>query len=217
MFWSDLPLREGLKAKKRVTGLVLAVILSFVGELVQLAMWACVLSNMIAMRMTMLTATMSMTVLRILRLRKDEPPTRWALEETETKWYPYPSEGNVKNNRANKEMPSLLGSDTNGASSQGGVPRLHMGLPSSVDCLSGTSSSSSSSSSPSSSFHHSDHYLRSDYGARSCVHQLLSEPTALCKDVKQLPTWVFPGEQCLLFMWFIHSRSWPFINVRRRR
>ena len=67
-----------MKAKKRVTGLVLAVILSFVGELVPL-------SNMIAMRMTMLTATMSMTVLRILRLRKDEPPTRWALEETETK------------------------------------------------------------------------------------------------------------------------------------
>ena len=51
------------------------------------------------------------------------------------------SERNVKNNRANEEMPSLLGSDTNGASSQGGVPRLHMGLPSSVDRLSGTSSS----------------------------------------------------------------------------
>ena len=62
IFWSDLNLREGLKAKKRVTGLVLAVILSFVGELV------CALSNMIAMRMTMLgtmlTTTISMTVLR---------------------------------------------------------------------------------------------------------------------------------------------------------
>ena len=34
MFLYDLNLREGLKAKKRVTGLVLAVILSFVGELV---------------------------------------------------------------------------------------------------------------------------------------------------------------------------------------
>ena len=34
IFLSDLNLREGLKAKKRVTGLVLAVILSFVGELV---------------------------------------------------------------------------------------------------------------------------------------------------------------------------------------
>ena len=43
-------------------------------------------------------------------------------------------------------MPSLLGSDTNGASSQGGVPWVHMGLPSSVDRLSGTSSSTSSSS-----------------------------------------------------------------------
>ena len=41
MFWSDLNLREGLKAKKRVTGLVLAVILSFVGELVHfVAMWS---------------------------------------------------------------------------------------------------------------------------------------------------------------------------------
>ena len=36
----DLILREGLKAKKRVTGLVLAVILSFVGELVHLAIWS---------------------------------------------------------------------------------------------------------------------------------------------------------------------------------
>ena len=36
MFSPDPNLREGLKAKKRVTGLVLAVILSFVGELVRL-------------------------------------------------------------------------------------------------------------------------------------------------------------------------------------
>lgn len=217
MFLSDLNLREGLKAKKRVTGLVLAVILSFVGELVHfVAMWSrcgwrCWQrqyqwewwdeNHEFEKRWTSNTLGTRGDGNKILYLFVDILiPVRGMLGII------------VKNN---KEMPSLLGSDTDSASSQSGLPRLNMGLPSSIDRLSGTSFSTSSSSS--SSLHHSDHYPRLDYGARSCVHQLLSEPAALRKDVEQLPTGVLPGEQCLLFMWFIQSRSWPFKNVRKKK
>ena len=80
-----------------------------------------------------------------------------------------------------KTIHSVLGANTDSSAPQSSLLRINVGLPSSLDSLSGEVKLSEIS------------RLWSDHGPRAGVHQLLPQPPALRQDVKQLPTRVLTG------------------------